>query len=294
MAGEHVHANSINQGTPIHSLKGAKPTSESQQNSHGRGNLEGASANNSLKARDESLLEHYARRGHLTVTQDRTDAAKKLVREWVRDGGIEDPEKLVILTQTSAESNRFNQFCQRERLREGALSSESIAIHKREYHIGDRVMFHQNLLLKGVKHGDRGTLTGIDSLNQNVTVKLDRTPSKLREIIGHRQTVTIGIKELSEKQFTLGYASTPCKLRGTRVETAYCLTGGKITNNVMDYVQVTRSKSSVKIFAQRDHVGKALAEIADSAQQSQREHLYRNVSEERRLSLRISRDEKGR
>ena len=112
--------------------------------------------------------------------------------------------------------------------------------------------------------------------------------------MGQRQTVTIAIDNLSEKHLTLGYAATPHKIQGQRIERIYCLSGGGIANKKLDYVQLTRGESFTKVFMDRDDAGKKLADIADSMQQSGKKDLGHDRQDENRLRLRISRDDKGK
>ena len=253
-----------------------------------------ATAASPLETEVEAILENYARRGCLTVTQTRTDAVTRLVNEWVKDGGIAKPKGAMILTQTRADANQINTLCQDARLLKEAISSKSVVIQNQVYHVGDRVMFHQKIGLKGVKNGDQGTISGIDRLKKTVAVMLDRKPTKLKAMMGQKQTVTIAIDNLSEKHLTLGYAATPHKIQGQRIERIYCLSGGGIANKKLDYVQLTRGESFTKVFMDRDVAGKKLADIADSMQQSGKKDLAHDRLDENRLRLRISRDDKGK
>ena len=240
----------------------------------------------------DKMLESYAERGRLTVARNRTDAANQLVSEWVKDGGVKEPQKAFVLTQTKAEAKQVNQLCQAARRFESATSSKSAVIQNQIYYVGDRVMFHWKIHEKGIENGYQGEITGIDKLKKTVTFRLDHEPNEQKRQWGHKQRVTIAIKDLHKDYLTLGYAATTHKLQGQSVERAYCLLGGGMTNKEMTYVQLTRGELITKLFIDRDHAGKKLTDIADSMKQSGKKDLAHDQTDGNRLRLQIKRDEK--
>ena len=48
---------------------------------------------------------------------------------------------------------------------------------------------------------------------------------------------------------TLGYASTVHRMQGNSVDHAYCLLGGRMTNREMSYVQASRHRETLLLFA---------------------------------------------
>lgn len=238
------------------------------------------------------MLESYAERGRLTVSQNRADAANQLVSEWVRDGGVKEPQKAFILTQTRAEAKQINKLCQTARRFEAATSSKSVVIQNQVYHVGDRVMFHKKILKKGIENGYQGKVTAIDAIKRTVTFMLDRKPTEQKSARGHTQSVAVAIKELSSDHLTLGYAATTHKLQGQSIERAYCLLGGGMTNKELTYVQLTRGEIATKLFIDRDHAGKKLADIADAMKQSGRKDLAHDQTDTNRLRLQIQPDTK--
>ncbi|MFO0941535.1 MAG: MobF family relaxase [Pirellulales bacterium] len=91
-----------------------------------------------------AALEIYAKRGDLTIRSTRAEAAQTLVSKWVKDGGVEHPERSMVLVHTRDEALAINRLCQDARLLEGKLSNVSVRVGPQDIHIGDRVMIKEN------------------------------------------------------------------------------------------------------------------------------------------------------
>ena len=65
-----------------------------------------------------------------------------------------------------------------------------------------------------------------------------------------------------------------------------------MTNKELTYVQLTRGEIATKLFIDRDHAGKKLADIASAMKQSGKKDLAHDQTDGNRLRLQIKRDEK--
>ena len=154
------------------------------------------------------------------------------------------------------------------------------------------MLFHKKMYLKGIENGSQARIAAVDTRKRTITVVLDRELSDAKKKVGHRQTVTIAIKHLAREQLTLGYASTTHRLQGQSVKQAYCLLGGGMTNKELTYVQLTRGEQSTKLFIDKNHAGRKLADIAEAIQQSGKKQMAHDLTDDGRLRLRIKRDGK--
>jgi len=293
LVGDNEQLSPIGAGGPFQSMTKDGATCHLSENFRQRNSPVDAKAAASVReGRIDEMLESYAQRGRLKVARNRTEAASQLVSEWATDGGISRPQDAAILTQTRAEAKQINKLCQDARRLEGAVSSKSIVIQSQIYHVDDRVLFHKKMFLKGIENGSQAKIIAVDTSKRTITVELDRELSKAKKKRGHRRTVTIAIKDLAREQLTLGYAATTHKLQGQSVKHAYCLLGGGMTNKELTYVQLTRGELITRLFVDKDHAGKKLADIADSMKQSGKKELAHDQTDRNRLRLQIKRDEK--
>lgn len=284
LIGDVEQLSPIGPGGPLKKITEMTPTAHLTKNFRQRHAPEDAQAAADLREGDvEKMLESYARRGKLTVCQNREKAARQLVTEWARDGGIKRPEQAIILTQTKTEARQVNRLCQAERQLAGALSRASIRIEGQQYHVGDWVLFHKPHRIKGIENGFKATITGFDARKQVLQVRLDREPSAQQKRRGHRRNVTIDLKKIPKDFLTLGYAATTHKMQGQSCERAYCLIGSRMTNKELTYVQITRGERETKLFTDRHHAGQKLADLAESIQKSGKKQLAHDLYLSQRL-----------
>ena len=293
LVGDNEQLSPIGAGGPFRNMTKDGATCHLAENFRQRNSPDDAKAAASVReGRIDEMLESYAHRGRLKVARNRTEAAGQLVTEWARDGGISRPQDAMILTQTRAEAKQINKLCQEARRLEGTTSSKSIVIENQIFYVDDRVLFHKKMYLQGIENGSQARIVAVDLQKKTITVNLDRAPSAVKAMKGHQQTVTLAIKDLTQDQLTLGYAATTHKLQGQSVKHAYCLLGGGMTNKELTYVQLTRGEQSTKLFIDRNHAGRKLADIAEAIQQSGKKRMAHDLTEDTRLRLQIKRPEK--
>lgn len=291
LVGDPKQLNPIGPGGPFKNIINSAPTSHLSENFRQKHAPEDAQAAADLReGRAEKMLESYLRRGRLTVAKNRTEAARKLVTTWSKDGNAKRPEEAIILTQTREEARQINRLCQMERKLDGRLGQRSVQLpverHVETFHVGDRVMFHEPFRRKGIENGFQATITAIHPVSKAITFRLDRDVTPQQKKLGHTQTVTLKPGEIGPKLITLGYAATTHKMQAQSRVRAYCLMGGQLTNQELAYVQITRGEMQTKLFIDRDHAGPKLTELAKTLKTSGEKKLAHDLG----LRLRIQKD----
>jgi ATP-dependent exoDNAse (exonuclease V) alpha subunit len=123
-------------------------------------------------------------------------------------------------------------------------------------------MFLKNNKAIGVNNGETGTVLRISALLsfQSVTVKLD-----------DGSKVTVPLKDY--QHMTLGYACTTHKGQGSTVERAYVLAGGKMQDRELSLVQISRARTSTRIYTDEREAGKDLRELARQMEEERQKTL---------------------
>jgi conjugative relaxase-like TrwC/TraI family protein len=285
--GDPKQLSPIGPGGPFKRMIKMVPTCHLAENFRQKSAPDDAQAAADLRdGRVDKMLESYLRRGKLTVAKNRSLAAQQLVSEWAKDGHAKRPEQAIILTQMKSEARHINRLCQSERQLAGQLGQRSVHVHKETFHVGDRVMFHQPLRIKGIENGYQATITAIHPVTQEMSFRLDRAPSAEQKKWGRTQTVKLKPKDIGPDFLTLGYAATTHKMQGQTRAHAYCLMGGSLANQELAYVQITRGEKQTKLFIDRDHAGPKLSQLAETLRTSGEKKLAHDLG----LRLRIQKD----
>ncbi|MCY2987743.1 MAG: hypothetical protein NTY19_07755, partial [Planctomycetota bacterium] len=188
---------------------------------------------------------------------------------------------------TRLEASVANRLCQAERQIAGTVSARGVQVGSQRICEGDRVLFHNSLRRHGVENGFRGTVVGVDSVLGNMTVRLDHEPSPQARAKGHRQTITVPVREFSPEILTLAYAATTHKMQGQSISKAYVLLGGAMTDMQMSYVQATRGQDCTRIFVDELHAGESLQDLARSMTRSRAKDLAHDVMRQGRQPARL-------
>jgi ATP-dependent exoDNAse (exonuclease V) alpha subunit len=80
-------------------------------------------------------LRNFEQRGLITVESNRKRAVERLVADWAKQGGVEQPQQHAILVCTNSDSLVLNDLCQKRRFEAGSLSSESYATIRRRHEV---------------------------------------------------------------------------------------------------------------------------------------------------------------
>jgi ATP-dependent exoDNAse (exonuclease V) alpha subunit len=209
----------------------------------------------------EAVLKSYAAEGKLHVAQTHSEAQKELIRQWVKNGGIDAPKDHAIFAGTHVEIRNLNDMAQRARMEAGKLGKwQSITLNDETFYRGDRVAFTKKSRRLQLENGDSGVIVGIrnNPLSAAVKVRLD----------GERKTREIPIRTLARTHYegiTRAYASTVHAMQGRTTEHAYCSLLGSMTDQELTYVALSRHRKSVYIFTDENHAGVALTNVAREA-----------------------------
>jgi ATP-dependent exoDNAse (exonuclease V) alpha subunit len=212
-----------------------------------------------------SALRAFADRGLLTVADDRAAAMRDLVGAW-RAGGVGDPGRHLIFAGTNAEAARLNRLCQAERRAAGRLGGIGVPIENDFVFPGDRLLFTRNNRHVGVRNGSLGTVVGADPALYALRVRLDGGD----EVLVPLQTYS---------HVRLGYAVTTHKGQGVTVDHSYVLAGGPMTDRELAYVQLSRSRLSTRVFADRAEAGEQLGDLARAMTKSRQHELAIDVEQ---------------
>lgn len=244
-----------------------------------------------LEGKPEEALWHYAEKGQLYVGRSFDDTEERLIRDWTENGGTKAPSEHRIFASTHAEVNRLNELAQRKRVEAGEVDAEeSVAHDGRRFMIGDKVRF--NTLAKGlqIKKGETGTVIACkDSfsgkyvavrlhgeekpLSARVTLALRHHAEQLiRAALGKRteklrarqDVILVPLKSLNPlaktyEGLSLDYCMTTHLGQGQTVKNSYVRLGGRMTDREFSYVQVSRHREKLFLYAEERDAGKTLS-----------------------------------
>lgn len=236
-------------------------------------------------------LAYYARKGQFAVAQTRSAAEEELVADWMRNGGATSPQEHRVFVATKAEVRRINQLCQWERAVVGALNPCDRVEHNDEvYMAGDRVRFNSDRRTAGISKGVSGVVVACKAgvMGKYVAVKVDGVESvSVSSMLKHhasqllkaacgKRTQPLPLRKdivivplASRHPFakcyeglSLDYAMTTHLGQGQTVENAYVLLGGKMTDRELSYVQMSRHKKQLFLYADQAATGMELTSLA--------------------------------
>jgi conjugative relaxase-like TrwC/TraI family protein len=205
-------------------------------------------------------LKAYAEKGLLLIRESRTDAIKKMIGDWTKER-TQNLKESLMLAGTKADVRKLNSLAQEERIKRQELKTMfSVSIDKQKIFVNDRVVFTKNKKTIGVRNGEFGTVKEIDVLLKTMKVTLDN---------GNRVKIWLP----SYDSIQLGYAVTTHKAQGVTVDRSYILAGGSMQDRELSYVQMSRSRTQTKIYAERAEVGDTIAELSKTMSNSRQKDI---------------------
>jgi conjugative relaxase-like TrwC/TraI family protein len=205
-------------------------------------------------------LKAYAEKGLLLIRESRTDAIQKMIGDWTKER-TQNLKESLMLAGTKADVRKLNSLAQEERIKRQELKTTfSVSIDKQKIFVNDRVVFTKNKKTIGVRNGEFGTVKEIDVLLKTMKVTLDN---------GNRVKVWLP----SYDSIQLGYAVTTHKAQGVTVDRSYILAGGSMQDRELSYVQMSRSRTQTKIYAERAEVGDTIAELSKTMSNSRQKDI---------------------
>lgn len=265
------------------------------------------------------IIENLFERDRLRLSKEKKDSRARLVQEWKKEG-IRKPEEHQILVSTNEDRLALNQACQKERqnivkrkLGVGLRNHENQTIFR-----GDRVVIRENLILKGqfqsgfnyvfekakgfitqereavqrVRNGQTGTVVGVNPFTKEYSLKLDdgrmiTLPSEVRDenrknIFGDYHTDIFGNDRTRKVKVSLGYVLTTHLSQGSEYQHSYILTGGRMQDRELSYVQLSRGTHSTTVYATEKEAGLEIC-VRQKLNQAVREGDTRQIAELEKL-----------
>lgn len=205
-------------------------------------------------------LKAYADKELLFIRDSRAEAIQKLVADWTRER-TQDLKESLMLAGTKADVKKINSLAQEKRIiRQELKTTDSVLIDNQKIFVNDRVVFTKNKKTIGVRNGEFGTVKEIDTMNETLKITLDN---------GNRVKVWLP----SYNSIQLGYAITTHKAQGVTVDRSYILAGGSMQDRELSYVQMSRSRTQTKIYAERAEVGDTIAELSKTMSNSRQKDI---------------------
>jgi ATP-dependent exoDNAse (exonuclease V) alpha subunit len=253
-----------------------------------------AAVKNVVAGNPEESLWHYAAKGQFFVAGQQEAVEAQLLADWTRNGGAECPSDHRIFASTRTEVARLNTLAQQERLQAGFLDAREAIRHEGvTFIVGDRVRFNAAMKACGIQKGETGTVvackdsfTGkylavarseggplwseyaLQVVKHHALQLVNAAIGKQTTLPPPRQDILLVPLETSipfskvYRGLSLDYAMTTHLGQGQTVENAYVLLGGKMTDRELSYVQMSRHRNVLQLYAGEQHAGKELAEMA--------------------------------
>lgn len=242
----------------------------------------------------EEALRHYASKGQFYTAPTSDLLERQLVDRWAAHGGADNPGDHRVLVSTRAEVDRFNALLQAERVRRGKVDPlQQVQQGQKRFMVGDQVRFDESNFALGVLKGMRGEIVACKQgfLGDYVAVSVSGCQStwsqKASEAFRHhaaqllraaagkrtwripsrRDIVVIPLvsKRPGQKAYrslSIDYSMTTHLAQGQTVKNAYVKLGGKMTNRELAYVQMSRHREGLYLFAEEAIAGTQLVEMS--------------------------------
>ena len=159
----------------------------------------------------------HIEKGRFHVADTEPEAMNRLVKQWEEDGGVKNPEKVLMLAGTHREVNELNGKAQAARILAGEVDAgRKLFANGVFLHVGDKIMFKKNSGVMDVANSDKATVLAVDPERERLTVMLEKD----------RRELTVDLKRYSPKNLKLAYASTTHASQGASIECVEVLLGG--------------------------------------------------------------------
>ena len=189
--------------------------------------------------RTAEAISAYDRHGRIHAAETREEARADLIERWDRDRVELPGASRIILTHTNEEVRELN-LAARERLRAGGELGTDVSVTtergRREFAIGDRVMFLRNERGLGVKNGTLGVIQSA-------------TPARMAVLLDDGRAVAFDVKDYASIDH--GYAATIHKAQGVTVDHVHVLATPGLDRHAA-YVAMSRHRDSVDLHYGQD------------------------------------------
>lgn len=258
LVGDHKQLQAIDAGAPFRGLAERLGVAELREITRQRERWARQAVTDLATGQAESALQQFARRGLLKITEDRNTAMEQLVKDWHLD--FQKGLDARILAGRRLETTAINRLCQQTLIESDHVKTESIAVGRYDFHVGDQVVVTRNNASLLVRNGTQGIVTGIDAERNEIQLCIDGG-------------LTVRINTELFPHIDLGYCTTTHKAQGATVESAFVLIGGPMTDRQLSYVQGSRAKGTTRFYADRLNGGSDIQQLADQMARSRAKDL---------------------
>ncbi len=249
LVGDQAQLSSIGAGGMFAALQDRVPTAELTEVHRARHGWERDAWAQVRGGEAERALAAYQVRERLHITDNREEAANRMVADWTSARSEHPGEPAVMLTDASnVELDRINALAQQQRALAGELGAQRVELPDRGYGLaaGDEVIFSAAFYPPGQDRVENGTLATVASTERERTVSLRTRGANEREV------------KVDTRQFDslrLAYAQHVYKAQGRTVDHAFVLTGGWQTDRERAYVAITRARERTDLYLSREDLG---------------------------------------
>jgi conjugative relaxase-like TrwC/TraI family protein len=281
LVGDHAQLSPIGAGGLFAELQQHAPTVELTEVRRARHEWERDAWQQIRDGRPEPALAAYAQHDRLHVSDDRQQAAERMVAAWDRDRREVGEEQAVMLTDASnAELDQINLLAQQARDRQGELGEQRVPLKDRPYAlaVGDRVIFTASLAQDGQRRVENGTTATITDATDQGTLLLKTSGPNPRAVLADTHEF---------QSLKLAYAQHVYKAQGLTCERAQILIGGWQTDRERAYVALSRAREQTDIHIARGDLGEdeldrtAISRLADTIARSNAQQASISIEEVR-------------
>ena len=196
------------------------------------------------EGRAGAALAAYASRGLLHVSDGKAGTVRALVAAWAEAGRDHPGASRLMLAGERADVQALNAAA-RDHLRQtgqlGQGQPLATAHGPREFAVGDRLVCTRNSTPYGVRNGQLGTVEGIEVRREGATlrVRLDESGR------------VAALPAARYPHLDHGYALTTHKAQGVTVDRAFVLAGGRMADQELGLVQLSRHRQNAQVFVDR-------------------------------------------
>ena len=187
------------------------------------------------QAQVADAIDRYDEHGHIKLSDNLSDAKTDLINDWSTK--VDETGETVILAFRNKDVRDLNERARQVFADQGRLAGQETEITtekgKRNFSVGDRVIFLKNEYSIGVKNGSLGSLEEIS--DKSIAVKLDSGK-------------TVSVDTQIYKNIDHGYAATIHKSQGVTVKNTYVLVTRHLDKHAT-YVAMSRHKDDVRVYA---------------------------------------------
>jgi conjugative relaxase-like TrwC/TraI family protein len=213
-------------------------------------------------------LANYVEKNQVKLAETRSELFAKLINDWDRCGGTSQPDKNIICTALNREVDELNDLAQALRLKAGEIDpSRQISIcrkagpydpaTKETLCVGDRVTITKKSKKHRLENGDTGTVVGVSPtpLSKKISVLFD----------GEKTPRIVPLRSVPVRR---GYAFTTHKLQGATADNVFVAITGPMLNRQMAYVQMSRHKHTLNLYAPENLAEKDLRKTIERRDKS--------------------------